>query len=281
MKRSPMLRWTHLLVGTTLVVFACKSKEDDVERRGKIPEIGTIYGVPNLDDDDNSGSRDWKDAGVEGENDLAPVDVTELQAALFDDDKIAFSWAEPGDVRIWNGDEILLDQDISKAAIEARDLAAGISIEFGDYAISNTLQIDIVSADDSMLESLEVKAYAAPAILNHHLQPYERAFAVKDSTNDAMISDMKAVMGDTFITRPAVNYGFDVWVQDEFELATVTSPTSRIDLVIDSIRTGGNQFLDAFPEEVVAKGADHMVDTWGSGYPSRRTPLATLRSAHL
>ena len=44
-------------------------------------------------------------------------------------------------------------------------------------------------------------------------------------------------------------YGYDVWVQDEFEFATLTSPGHRMDVVIDSIRSDNGSGLDNLAEE--------------------------------
>ena len=116
---------------------------------------------------------------------------------------------------------------------------------------------------------------AAPMILNHHLQPVERAYAVEDGQfNRQMIDTISDIMGNSFRTESATRYDYDVWVQDEFETSTLTSPTGRIDLVIDSIRTQGGG-LDDF-EDVVAKPPDSLTRTWGNGMPNSQDSFGNL-----
>ncbi|MEM6928964.1 MAG: protein-arginine deiminase family protein, partial [Myxococcota bacterium] len=121
-----------------------------------------------------------------------------------------------------------------------------------------------------------VDLVSSPLILNHHLQPSESSYVVEGDDeggygyydysyydNQSMVRDMDASLGEGLVSDALETYFFDVWVQDEFETATVTSPGSRIDVVIDSIRDRG---LDDYPEDVVAaSNEDVAVRTWGQG----------------
>ncbi len=260
-----------------LSAVACKGDADEeADKRGRLPTFGPVYGVPNFDDDDDNGRDDWKDEGAADDNDLVPLPVDELESAVLGDDYVNFALVGSASVRLWNGDAVVLDDDTREGAINASDVSKGLAVEFGDYAEAETLVVTTLDTNGAAIESVEIQLHSAPAILNHHLQPFERAFAVKDGGgNQSMVDDMKDVMGDAFITRNAADYQFDVWVQDEFENATLTSPTSRVDLVIDSIRSDGFG-LDPYPEKVVAKGGDIYVDTWGSGYASSQDSFGNL-----
>ena len=71
-----------------------------------------------------------------------------------------------------------------------------------------------------------------------------RAFGVN---NDAFVEAYQDVLGADFESIPGSDYGHDVWVQDEIEFGTGTTPDgARMDAVIDSIRDRG---LDDYPEE--------------------------------
>ncbi|MFT4624775.1 MAG: hypothetical protein ACI8PZ_003438 [Myxococcota bacterium] len=264
------------VLGLAVLVAGCKGKEDDAgAKRGDIPTIAPVFGVPNLDDDDDNGKSDWRDEGASDDDDLAPLDLTALAEALLNDDLVTFSLTGNAPVRVWAGGAVLADET-TEGTLGKSELADPVLVEFGDFAAGDTLTLTVLKKDGSEVDRQQVRLQGAPAILNHHLQPFERAFAVFDNGyNDAMIADMDDVMGNTFISRDVFDYDFDVWVQDEFETATLTSPTSRIDVVIDSIRSDGYG-LDAFPERVVAKGGNSVVQTWGKGFPNSQDSFGNL-----
>jgi hypothetical protein len=262
-----------------LLLPSCKNKEGNKNgpeaTRGEMA-LNAIYGVPNLDDDDKNGKTDWKDVGADGDNDLVALPLEGLADALLPDDRVRFELSSGADVRVWRDGEVLFDEEVLFATMGLAGLPAELAFEFGDYAVHETLLVTVLDPDDAEVWSATIDLYASPAMLSHHLLPYEKAFAVFDNGyNDEMIDEMSATMGDTFVTRDVFKYDFDVWVQDEFETATLTSPNSRIDLVIDSIRSDG-WGLDDYPEDVVAKGADNYVRTWGSGYPSSQDSFGNL-----
>jgi protein-arginine deiminase len=100
------------------------------------------------------------------------------------------------------------------------------------------------------------------------MQPAEWAVAVYTGRgafgNEAFIDGFDDVLGADFDTVSGATVDYDVWIQDELEYATMTAPGYEMQFVIDSIRSGRDQYLDSVPEDVMW-GPDTGVWTWGSG----------------
>jgi len=94
----------------------------------------------------------------------------------------------------------------------------------------------------------EVALTSSPLIFNHHLQASEEIMAIADTwtDNSAFIDGYEDSLGEAFFSAPSTSYGYDVWIQDEFEFGYATSPDSHLDVIFDSLRNRG---LDAFPED--------------------------------
>jgi len=90
-----------------------------------------------------------------------------------------------------------------------------------------------------------------------------------------MLDDIEDVVGDGILRPDGRPYQYDVWVQDEMEFGTSSVPGHRIDVVIDSIRTGSDRNLDAYAEDWYL-GPDEAVGTWGSGRPSSQDSFGNL-----
>ena len=58
------------------------------------------------------------------------------------------------------------------------------------------------------------------------------------SDNYDFIAGYEAFLGDAFFTLNAADYGYDIWVQDEFEFAYATSPDAHLDIIFDTLRDG-------------------------------------------
>ena len=236
-----------------------------------------IYGLPNLDGDQGNG-RDWnKSSRSEDENDLSPWSLHEgLLEALDVGQTLELTLeGDTANIRLWSGATQLLNAEQTAVTLQG-NAPTDLAFEFGDFLAAGTLTIEQFTPDGESLQAESMTLMAAPMILNHHLQPVERAYAVEDGQfNQQMIDTISDIMGNSFVTANATRYDYDVWVQDEFETSTLTSPTGRIDLVIDSIRTqdGG---LDDFPEDVVTDTPDAFTRTWGNGMPSSQDSFGNL-----
>jgi Protein-arginine deiminase (PAD) len=270
MQRTAIV-WLALLAG-------CKGNEALAELR----DTTLVVGVPNLDDDDRDDLADWR--GDTRDEEAAPLPFPIDLEALGKKDRLEISVLGAPKVRIWSGDQLLLDEETLTVTFDRDTVPTDLAVEFGAYLAEDTLTVRVLDKNKEEVESVEIRLLGAPLILNHHLQPAEVGYIVSADlsvyagyagvTNDAMIAELEAALGDALVVEPAAQYGFDVWVQDEFETATLTAPGARIDVVIDSIRDRG---LDAFPEDAVAKGKSAFVETWGDGtYPSSQDSFGNL-----
>lgn len=241
------LRWILLL---TLV--GCKKPADDVVTPSATLSVDPVYGVANVDDDDENGEPDWDDVGAASDNDLAPITWSSEE-----DVDLTFAGA---DVRVWSGGAVILDADVTTANVPA---GTTLEVEFAESMADATLTFTPVDTVDA---AVTIPLRASPLILNNHLQPAEMVLALEITRqgNEAFIDGFTSVLGDAFLPVEGTRYGYDVWVQDEIELGTMTAPGHRMDVVIDSIRTTGDQYLDPLAERVF-EAPDFARRGWGSG----------------
>jgi protein-arginine deiminase len=242
-----------------------------------------LIGVANIDDDDLDGVVDWD--GLTGGSDDDLVTFT-LPASVVDGrvegEVITLEIeGELAALRVWAGGTLLLDEVTPGAELPA-DLTGDvvIGVEYGGFRNAGLLRLQQLAPDGSSLATVEIPLESAPLILNHHLQGGERAMAIDVSGgmwgNDAYLEMFESVIGDAFFTGAGREYGGDVWAQDELEFATLTAPGGkRMDVVIDSIRSGSDRFLDSFPEnELAAPGT--AVHTWGDGRVTSQDSFGNL-----
>lgn len=265
-----------------LLLGACKKEpEDPFSETSFSWEVADMYGVPNLDDDNKNDSRDWlEDARHEDDDDLVVWELPgELAEAINGGHTLTVTLSGNTEkIRLWSGTQIVLNEETLSLTMSGAVLP-DLALEFGDFVASGTLALVQTDTFGAEVLSQEVRLQGAPLILNHHMLPVEKAYGVTDYPyNEDMMTAIGDVMGASFKTDNARDYQYDVWVQDEFETATLTAPSGRIDVVIDSIRSEGYG-LDDFPEDVVAKRTDYLVRTWGSGLPSSQDSFGNLETS--
>lgn len=219
-----------------------------------------LVGVPNVDDDDEDGVAD-RDHALRGqEDDLASldIDVGDFPLTLTLD-------GDPALVRVYLDGAVMLGgaEGPTTASLAAGQRAVALRVEFLDYNSRATLLVREEGGD-----ALSLPLTSAPLILNHHLQTATDVWALSvGSGNSAFIEGFESALGDAFHALDGRTYQRDVWVQDEIEFGTLTSPESQLDFVIDTIRNGrglGGSGLDDFPEAELF-GPDFGMGTWGSG----------------
>lgn len=246
----------------------------------EVRDTTLVVGVPNLDDDDRDDHPDWRGQARDPEAALVPLPID--PGALRRTDRVVLSISVAPKVRVWSGEEILLTDDVTEASFDRDTLPTDLAVEFGDYLAEATLTVRVVDRKGRDVEETTIRLLGAPLVLNHHLQAAEIGYIVAGGfggfgyegvDNDAMVAALEGALGDALVVESLADFGFDVWVQDEFENATLTAPGARIDVAIDSIRDRG---LDAFPEDVVARGADALVATWGDEYPVSQDSFGNL-----
>ena len=255
-----------------LVLTGCGQQAADVGEVLPSPTIdwekSLIYGVPNLDDDDGNGEPDWDDEGPDGENDFTTVPLDAVTYAV-QGGEVVLSLSGEG-VRLWKDGKIWLTDGKSKTFI-----GNTFEVEFEDSLYTAELTVDAY-ADGELVDSSVWTLIAAPHILNNHLQEAELVVAMDAGNGNAeFIEGFEDVLGDRFLAVPYGRYGYDVWVQDEIELGTLTAPDKRVDIVIDSIRSGRGQYLDDFPEDVF-EAPDFARKTWGRGQASSQDSFGNL-----
>ena len=242
-----------------------------------LEELDGVFGVPNIDDDNDNGTRDFNDEGARGDNDLAELSIKDL---IRNGKLVLQLTGDLENLRVWADGDVLLDADETDAEFEADDLPESLEVEFGSFLAEGELRMWHVSNRGKELANVDLRLLAAPLILNHHLQPVERSYVIEDqfyNTNRGMVADMRTVLGNTLAAPPYADFGFDQWVQDEFETGTLTAPGGRIDVVVDSIRSSGNNFLDSYPERIVADAPNSVVRTWGGrAYPTSQDSFGNL-----
>ena len=211
-----------------------------------------VYGVPNVDDDDSDGVMDWmqgEDALPDGENELFTVTIpADMVDSVGKDGQIKVSLSGP-DVRVWKGGKLWLSDGDSKTLQQQ----ATLEVEFGDFLAAGTLTLKGVDKKGEAVAQATVALQAAPLLLNNHRQYAERVIAMSYTGidgNQAFVEGFKDVLGDDFIEASVRDYGWDVWVQDEIEFATLSSPDHELYTVIDSIRSKNGRGLDDLPEEI-------------------------------
>ena len=244
---------------------ACDPAGTDADTRVPAPpklSDAPVIGIANIDDDDENGSPDWEDAGAPDDNDTFTLDVSGAG-------DLALTLAGDTDaIRVWRDGAIVLDDTTREATVPGGTLA----VEFGDMVVTGTLTVTPV---DAAVAPVTVALSSAPLILNNHLQGAERVMAMEGGGNDAFVEGFSDVLGGSFFTGALRSYDWDVWVQDELEFATMTAPGARMDVVIDSVRSGNDRYLDNFPEAEL-EGPDTAVRTWGSGRATSQDSFGNL-----
>lgn len=234
-----------------------------------------VLGVPNLDDDDEDGDQDWNNAtGTDDEQ--VPIEIAaDVWDGLAADATVTVTFeGELDQIRVWNGDALLLDESNTSATFASGDDLSGMSVEFAAPMATGQLVFD-ASTGESWVTHLQ----AAPLILNHHLQPAEWVNAVDMGGgrygNSEMMDTFSSELGSDFKTASGSSVGWDPWMQDEIEFGTFTAPGYRLDFVLDSIRSSSRNSLDPYPENALF-GPDFGMATWGSGRPTSQDSFGNL-----
>ena len=218
---------------------------------------------PNPDDDDEDGTRDWKDEVVNGDADLldmAPVVVrrmpglTEAHTVVIEMDFTTTTDVSPRLLpklflqRAEDSFELLLNEGFRNpldwnppvygprsTALSADDLKAGDVQLFIESALGRTHGFDgnltlrlKVEEGGTVISQDEVALRGSPILLSHHLQPAERLF-VSDVGKNAIdpnwefIDAIEAGLPD-FIDLYEIKIS-DLWTQDFMQAGYVQRPS--------------------------------------------------------
>ena len=192
--------------------MACE-KEPDKQQTEPSWEFSTVFGVPNVDDDNEDGVPDGS-ADLNGnEDDLEPLVIGDEY------------WTN-GDLNLaQNDDGFRVYEDgvlIMNSAGDSVTISEGtfLEIEYLDYNTTGSLTLSKGN------NSATIPLQSAPLIINHHLQPAEMVYAMSyngGGGNGMFINGLQTALGDRFTPFDLQTYGWDVWIQDEIEFGTMVS----------------------------------------------------------
>ncbi|MBL8619338.1 MAG: hypothetical protein JNM72_27235 [Deltaproteobacteria bacterium] len=242
-----------------------------------------LIGVANIDDDDENGELDWDDGttlAIDNERVDLPLPA-DLVAALAEGHSLLLTLSgEVESIRVYADGQLVLGDGMLTAPVPTPTAEAlSLQVEFEGFLNVGALDYSVV--DETMVEvdAGSIALLSAPLILNHHLQPAEAVMAVDVGGgawgNAAFIRTFEDTFGESFSTATGGSVGWDVWMQDEIEFATLTAPGKRLDVVINSIRSQNGRYLDRYPTEQL-RAPDMAVMTWGDGFPSSQDSFGNM-----
>ncbi|MFT4976681.1 MAG: hypothetical protein ACI8S6_002586 [Myxococcota bacterium] len=274
------MRHHLLLLPVVLAVAGCDDKGDTPVTPGSATDWDdawaseAVYGIANIDDDDADGTPDHEgDALADDENDLTAL---VLEPGIWDyaGNGIVRLELTGEKLRVYSDGDLLLE-DGDDAEISQSSL---IEIEFTDTLAMGTLTLTVENKGGEVFQTAEIPAMSAPLLLNNHMQDAELVVAMSDTSaagNTAFTDGFADVLGDRFRAVGLRTYQYDVWVQDEIEFGTMTSPDHRVDLVIDSVRNNNGRGLDNFPEDEF-EAPDFVRKTWGDARASSQDSFGNM-----
>ena len=108
---KPRLLTTHLALGALLISSAgCAGAKERKALEEAWNNFGDLAGIGNVDDDDEDGTPDWEQNGVEGENDLLEVEIpANVAAGVKDGESLLVTLGGDTDnIRVWRDGEVLM-----------------------------------------------------------------------------------------------------------------------------------------------------------------------------
>jgi len=234
-----------------------------------------VFGIPNVDDDDQNEQIDWEDGLNDSEDDLTDLVIPFGYFKNLSLGQTLNLVQQNDGFRVYqNGDLITEEEGDSFELVNEGREDLTLQVEMQGYNSRGTLSLEKKSGD-KVLNSVDIPLQSAPLILNNHLQPMKHVYALEGnfSLNNAdFISGFENALGDQFTSYGVGQYEWDVWIQDEVEFATVSSPSKSIDIVIDSIRDRG---LDDVAEDEW-EAPNMAVQVWGDGMATSQDSFGNL-----
>jgi hypothetical protein len=223
-----------------------------------------VNGLANVDNDDGS-QNDWNQSPFAADDDFSTLTLPAAQLALVPaGGSVELSLAgDMPSVRVFDGATHILGNERGSATHSFTPTGGDktFSVELGAYLAKAELTITAKDSGGAVAHTTKVTLQAAPLIMNHHLQPAEHLWAVAVNGNNAFIQGYQQALGAKFTAVSGNSVAGDVWIQDEFELATmIGEQNQRTDVVIDSIRNRGLQNYSGQWNN----GPDEYSQTWGN-----------------
>ncbi len=210
----------------------------------------------NVDDDNADGETDEIPKSIsDEENDLVPVVIQPealAQAAAGSQIRLTLD-GDVGSFRVYWDDTPLIGStgDDVKAEITVDNVDGTepqLSIEGVEFHGSATLTATLVSPDGEDLGEDVLALSTSPMMLYSNLDPAEMLWVANiNMSNQLMRDGIEDAIGAENMTEYSVgSYGWDVWIQDEFEFTYQQTPGGPMRMVLDSIRNRG---LDDLAED--------------------------------
>jgi hypothetical protein len=263
--------WTIDIDADTDCSGSCDASDEEDAAEGSYP--GTVSRT-DVDDDNVDGTLDNEVVDIHAEeNDLDVVVIQPDSLADLPDD----AWIEltlEGDVNMvllyMDGEPILGTLGDTTIASKTLTGVAGTAPLFEvralDFHGMVTLRAELYDGDDELRDADELVLHTAPFMMYNHLDEAHTLYVLTDSSNQFMRDGIRDAIGaENMVEVPAMQYGWDVWMQDEIEFGYQQTPYGPMDLVLDSIRGDGWGGLDNLPEDLLV-GPDFGMLVRGSGY---------------
>jgi protein-arginine deiminase len=230
--------------------------------------FAAVHGIPNLDDDDGT-MNDWAQPPFAGDDDFSPMTLPASTLALVPaGGSVELSLTgDTANVRVFKDGVHVLGAERGTATHTFTPTGgdAELSVEFGTYLAKAELTLTARDSAGATVETTTTTLQASPLIMNNHLQPAEQVWMVTTNGNESMEQEFQTALGAKFTTVADTSVDYDVWIQDEFEFATMVNDQSqRMDVTIDSIRDRG---LESYSSTWFKP--DSYAQTWGD--PNKAT----------
>jgi len=228
--------------------------------------------IANVDDDNGDLQRDRQDSTLNPDDDDM-TDVVVRRVRGLDGAKVFVELQPPGvardRVRLWQGDSILVEAGKDRgevAGIGDGDVTLRLESQTGrttDW--DGVVRVRVTVEDGGNVVSEDVVTMrAAPVIFPDNLQAPKRLFVMDVSegqdNNQALLAAFENLPeGVELTTTNAFTYGFDRWMQDNWEVGSQTVPTKNgVKEMITAMqheRSYGGQGLENFvPGEWLSAG---------------------------
>lgn len=258
---------------TLWTIFACTGT------KSTSMDFAPVYGVANMDDDNENGTVDWEEGLFDTENDTSTLVIpVEYFAQLGKKESLVIRQESDG-FKVYVDGTLKMNsaEDFFTLGTKNTEEDVVLEIEMQQMNTSGTLTIE-KQHNGSVVDTVEVELISVPMLVNHHLQPAEHVYAMSGSgfvNNQDFIHGFQDALGNRFSSFNVSGYEWDVWIQDELEFSSLYSPESRLNIVIDSIRNRG---LDTLPENEFTI-PDYAVHTWGRGMATSQDSFGNLEAS--
>ena len=143
----------------------------------EIPEdawdLSPVYGVPNLDDDNNNGIFDANEERSSSENDLATLRIPQVFFSNKQEEQKLRMIQNDDGFRVYQNGELKSNSTEDNFYLYHEDESdLLLEIEFLDYNQSKTISLQLEELGE-VLKKVDIELYSAPLLVGHHLQPAE------------------------------------------------------------------------------------------------------------